>query len=72
MAIKATLRQQSGIKASLNNKKEVVAQTIKVSSGNIGLGDLNNVNLTGATDGSGTFTIQFPAFTTSAAILRIA
>jgi len=52
MAIKATLRQQSGIKASLNNKKEVVAQTIKVSSGNIGLGDLNNVNLTGATDGS--------------------
>ena len=52
MAIKATLRQQSGIKASLNNKKEVVAQTIKVSSGNIGLGDLNNVNLTGVTDGS--------------------
>ena len=52
MAIKATLRQQSNIKASLNNKKEVVAQTIKVQSGGIGLGDLSNVNLTGVADGA--------------------
>jgi len=52
MAIKATLRRQSNIKASLNNKKEVVAQTIKVSSGGLGLGDLNNVNLSGVQDGS--------------------
>ena len=52
MGIKATLRQQSSIKASLNNKKEVIAQTIKVQSGGIGLGDLNNVNLSGVADGS--------------------
>tara|TARA_B100001059_G_scaffold142524_1_gene142468 strand:- start:2263 stop:2508 length:246 start_codon:yes stop_codon:yes gene_type:complete len=52
MAIKASIRQSNNIKASVSGKKEVVAQTVKVQAGGLVLGDLQDVETAGVSDGS--------------------
>lgn len=51
MAVKAQIRQTSRLKGRATSDKEIVAQTLKISAGNIRLGDLADVNTAGQTDG---------------------
>lgn len=50
--IKAKIRQTGRLKGSAKSDKEIVAQTLKLSAGGIGLGDIANVNAAGQTDGA--------------------
>ena len=52
MTIKASIRQNNNIKASVSGKKEIVAQTVKVQAGGLSLGDLQDVTTSGVSDGS--------------------
>jgi|TARA_A100001015_G_scaffold316680_1_gene431669 hypothetical protein len=50
--IKGKIRQSAKLKGKVAGTNEIVAQTVKISSGNISLGDLSNVNVAGQTDGA--------------------
>lgn len=50
--IKGKLRQTTKLKGKAGSTNEIVAQTVKLSSGNIRLGDLQDVNSSGQTDGA--------------------
>ena len=49
--IKGKIRQ-TRLKGKSAATNEIVAQTVKISSGDLNLGDLGNVNAAGQTDGS--------------------
>jgi len=49
--IKGKIRQ-TRLKGKSAATNEIVAQTVKISSGDLNLGDLSNVNAAGQTDGS--------------------
>ena len=40
------------LKGKVRAQKEIVAQTVKISSGDVSLGDLSDVNVAGQTDGA--------------------
>ena len=40
------------LKGKVRSQKEIVAQTIKISSGDVSLGDLSDVDTAGQTDGA--------------------
>ena len=40
------------LKGKVRSQKEIVAQTVKISSGDVSLGDLSDVNVAGQTDGA--------------------
>ena len=40
------------LKGKVRAQKEIVAQTVKISSGDVSLGDLSNVDTGGQTDGA--------------------
>ena len=50
--IKGKIRQSTKLKGKVAGTNEIVAQTVKISSGNISLGDLSNENVAGQTDGA--------------------
>tara|TARA_Y200000002_G_C22647905_1_gene649976 strand:+ start:841 stop:1089 length:249 start_codon:yes stop_codon:yes gene_type:complete len=50
--IKGKIRQSTKLKGKVAGTNEIVAQTVKISSGNISLGDISNVNVAGQTDGA--------------------
>tara|TARA_B100001057_G_C22362110_1_gene761249 strand:- start:274 stop:519 length:246 start_codon:yes stop_codon:yes gene_type:complete len=52
MAIKGKIRQNTRLKGQVSGTNEIVAQTVKISSGNISLGDISNVNVAGQQDGA--------------------
>jgi len=52
MAIRAKVRQTSQVKGRKTTNNEIVAQTVKVSAGGLTLGDLQNVNVAGQSDGA--------------------
>ncbi len=52
MAVKGKIRQNTRLKGKVAGTNEIVAQTVKISSGNISLGDISNVNVAGQTDGA--------------------
>lgn len=49
--IKARVRQTNKLKGKKTTNNEIVAQSMKISAGNIRLGDLQDVNTNGQTDG---------------------
>lgn len=50
--IKGKIRQNTKLKGKVSGTNEIVAQTVKLSAGNISLGDISNVNVAGQTDGA--------------------
>ena len=40
------------LKGKVRSQREIVAQTVKISSGDVSLGDLSDVNVAGQTDGA--------------------
>jgi hypothetical protein len=50
--IKGKIRQSTRLKGRVAGTNEIVAQTVKISSGDILLGDLTNVDTAGQTDGA--------------------
>ncbi|MDP7367463.1 MAG: hypothetical protein QGH83_09420 [Candidatus Pacebacteria bacterium] len=40
------------LKGKVRSQKEIVAQTVKISSGDVSLGDLSDVDTAGQTDGA--------------------
>ncbi len=50
--IKGKIRQSTRLKGRVAGTNEIVAQTVKISSGDVSLGDLSNVDTAGQTDGA--------------------
>lgn len=51
MAIKAKIRQTNTLKGRASSNNEIVAQTMKLSTAGLSLGDLADVNTAGTSDG---------------------
>ena len=51
MSIKAKIRNTGKLKGKANAQQEIVATTMKIQAGELSLGDLADVNTSGASDG---------------------